>query len=366
MKVSAQPGLMLAVLAPEIDHPSGILLTVLLLAVASVAACVFCACFYRRRERQLAAQISGLKQAARSTAAELAEANKTLADASRLAGIAEVTTGVLHNVGNVLNNVNVSVTVLAESLHNSRVGSVAKLSGLLHQHAGDLGGFLTADPRGQRILPYLGTLADHLDGEKKQLLSELESLKHNIDHIKDIVGMQQNCAKVGGSMEMHAPPDLFEDALRLNAAALTRHDIEVIREFNPTAPVWVDRNKVLQILINVIRNAKYALDDGGKANRRLVLRIEPAGDRVRFLISDNGVGIPPENFSRIFSRGFTTRKDGHGFGLHSARLAAQEMGGTLGAQSDGAGRGACFTLELPCTAKVASPATADPAPALHT
>jgi PAS domain S-box-containing protein len=294
---------------------------------------------------------------------ELAETYKTLVDASRVAGMAEVATGVLHNVGNVLNSINVSSNVIAESLHHSRVGSVAKLSTLLHEHAGDLGGFLTTDPRGQRILPYLDTLADHLTGEQQRLLSELESLRGNVDHIKDIVSMQQNYAKVLGVVESLSPVDLFEDALRMNAAALNRHDIEVVREFKPTPPVRVERHKVLQILINVIRNAKYAVDEGGQANRRLDLRIEPAGEMVRFSISDNGVGIRPENITRIFSHGFTTRKDGHGFGLHSSALAAREMGGTLKAQSDGPGRGATFILELPCTPKEPAPAAAGAAPA---
>jgi signal transduction histidine kinase len=280
--------------------------------------------------------------------------------------MAEVATGVLHNVGNVLNSINVSTNVLAESLHHSRVGSVAKLSVLLHEHAGDLGGFLTADARGQRILPYLDTLADHLTGEQQRLLSELESLRRNVDHIKDIVSMQQNYAKVIGVVESLSPADLFEDALRMNAAALSRHDIEVVREFKPTPSVRVERHKVLQILINVIRNAKYAVDEGGQANRRLDLGIEPVGGMVRFSIRDNGIGIPPENITRIFSHGFTTRKDGHGFGLHSSALAAQEMGGTLKAQSDGPGRGAIFILELPCAPKDMVPATAGSTPARRT
>ena len=300
--------------------------------------------------------------ARKRTEQELAETYKTLVDASRVAGMAEVATGVLHNVGNVLNSINVSVNVLSESLHHSRVGSVAKLSALLHENAGALGNFLTADPRGQRILPYLDTLADHLTGEQQRLLSELESLRGNVDHIKDIVSMQQSYAKVIGVVEALAPSDLFEDALRMNAAALSRHDIEIVREFSPTGLVRAERHKVLQILINVIRNAKYALDEGSQANRRLVFRTEPAGAMVRFFISDNGVGIPPENIIRIFSHGFTTRKDGHGFGLHSAALAAKEMGGTLKAHSDGAGRGATFTLELPCAPKDPAPAATGSAP----
>ena len=302
--------------------------------------------------------------ASKRTEKELAETYKTLMDASRVAGMAEVATGVLHNVGNVLNSINVSTNVLADSLQHSRVSSVSKLSQLLHSHAGDLGKFLTDDPQGQRILPYLDTLADHLAGEQQRLLSELESLRRNVDHIKDIVSMQQNYAKVAGVAETLAPAELFEDALRMNAAALSRHDIEVVREFGQSPAVQVERHKVLQILINVIRNAKYALDDGPQANRRLLLRIETAGGFVRYVISDNGVGIPPENLTRIFSHGFTTRKDGHGFGLHSAALAAHEMGGRILVHSDGPGRGATFTLELPCAVKAATPSPDSAAPAL--
>src|SRR5437899_6179087 len=116
--------------------------------------------------------------------------------------------------------------------------------------------------------------------------------------------------------------------------------------------VALDKHKVLQILVNVMRNAKYALDDGGREDKRLVLSIGMNGnDRVKLSVIDNGVGIAPENLTKIFSHGFTTKKDGHGFGLHSGALAAKEMGGRLIAHSHGVGRGATFTLELPLVNK---------------
>jgi len=283
----------------------------------------------------------------KKTEQELADTYKSLLDASRVAGMAEVATGVLHNIGNVLNSVNVSVNLLAENLQNTRLGNIARLSALLHEHAEDLGTFLTADPQGQRVLPYLDTLADHLTGEQQRLLSEVDSLRRNVDHIKDIVGMQQEYAKVLGVVEALAPVDLVEDALRMNAAALTRHDVDLVRQLAPAPAVIVERPKVLQILINLIRNAKYALDEGGRADKRLLVRLEHDAKIVRVIVSDNGIGIPTENLERVFTHGFTTRKDGHGFGLHSSAIAAKEMGGRLTVHSDGPGRGATFTLELP-------------------
>jgi len=136
--------------------------------------------------------------------------------------------------------------------------------------------------------------------------------------------------------------------LRMNSAALVRHQVQVIRDYDASAPhITVEKHKVLQILVNLIRNAKYACDESGRPDKHLTVRVTNGDGRVRIVLADNGVGIPPENMTRIFNHGFTTRKDGHGFGLHSGILAARELGGSLNAHSDGPGRGATFTLELP-------------------
>jgi signal transduction histidine kinase len=144
------------------------------------------------------------------------------------------------------------------------------------------------------------------------------------------------------------PVDLLEDAVRMNSAALVRHDVRVVRDFAPVPPVIAEKAKVLQILVNLIRNAKYAADEGGAPDKIITLRIK-AGDagRVQLIVQDNGIGIPAENLTRIFQHGFTTKATGHGFGLHSSANAAKEMRGTLNAISDGPGRGASFILDLP-------------------
>jgi signal transduction histidine kinase len=199
---------------------------------------------------------------------------------------------------------------------------------------------------------YLREVAGHLKTEQTDLLSELNSLTHNVEHIKEIVATQQNYAKVSGTQEKVELSELVEAALKMHANAYVRHAIKIVREYEAVPPLIVDRHKVLQILINILANAKYACDDGGRSNKQVIVRIKPRrGDSAVVEIVDNGIGISQENLTRIFSHGFTTRKSGHGFGLHSAALAAKELGGSLTAQSEGVGHGATFVVELPLVPK---------------
>jgi signal transduction histidine kinase len=197
---------------------------------------------------------------------------------------------------------------------------------------------------------YLEQLADHLERERAELRKELESLTMNIEHIKEIVATQQNYARVSGVTETVALPELVEDALKIHGGAYARHGVVVVREYEPLPTVTVDKHKVLQILVNLFSNAKYACDGGNQEDKRVTVRLKANGEgRVKIEVADTGMGIPQENLTRIFSQGFTTRKSGHGFGLHSGALAARELGGSLGVQSGGPGKGATFTLDLPVT-----------------
>jgi PAS domain S-box-containing protein len=276
--------------------------------------------------------------------------NKQLLEVSRLAGMSEVASNVLHNVGNVLNSVNVSTALLSEKIKASKVSSVAKAAELLAEHADDLAAFLTTDPRGSRLPAFLGSLGQHLLAEQQALLKEAALLAQNMEHIKDIIAMQQSYAKVSGVTETVSATDLVEDALRMNDGAFTRHEVRVVREFSDVPPITTEKHKVLQILVNLMRNAKYALDEGGRSEKLMRVRVERNGHgTIKISVIDDGVGIPPENLTRIFNHGFTTRKAGHGFGLHSGALAARELGGSLTAHSNGPGLGAVFTLELPAS-----------------
>jgi PAS domain S-box-containing protein len=278
---------------------------------------------------------------------EVERVQKALMAASRQAGMAEVATNVLHNVGNVLNSVNVSASLVAERLKQSKGARLGDVAALIDQHQADLPGFFEKDPRGQKLPQYLTALAAQLQNERNSLLEELAGLRANLDHIKEAVTMQQTYAKRCGVLETVAVVDLVEDSLRMNTGALTRHQVALKRDYRDQLEITVDKHKVLQILVNLIRNAKYACDESGQADKQVMVRIESVPEGARISVIDNGVGIAADVMGRLFSHGFTTRQSGHGFGLHSAALAASELGGALIALSDGAGRGATFQLTLP-------------------
>jgi PAS domain S-box-containing protein len=277
--------------------------------------------------------------------------NNRLLIASRQAGMNEVATGVLHNVGNVLNSVNVSATVITNKLRQSEVASLAKVGEMIREHKQDLATFLTTDERGRMVPEFICDLAKCLGDEQEAVLAELATLAKGVEHIKQTVCAQQSLARRGSVLTLAQPSELIEMAMTMQGGALARHEIEVAREIDDLPAFPVDKHKVVQILINLISNAKHAVKAGSSVPRRITLGVESAdaadGRCARFIIKDNGVGIPPENMTKIFSHGFTTKKDGHGFGLHSAANAAKEMGGSLTAASDGPGRGATFTLEIP-------------------
>lgn len=331
---------------------------------------------HRWRVRSLRVREAALQQRVQERTAELSRVNESLTReiaerqraegevervhsqlllASHQAGMAEVATGVLHNVGNVLNSVNVSTTVLAETMARSRTRNLERVAAMLAEHERDLADFLSRDPRGTRIPSYLRELAVALAAEQRRMSEEVRTVQTNIDHIKNIVSMQQDYARVSGVVERVGAAELFREALLMNAAALSRHQVRVEQSFDPAAGVLlVEKHKVLQILVNLISNAKHACVQSGLAERVVTLRTWRAGERVGFEVADNGVGIAPENQVRIFNHGFTTRPDGHGFGLHSGSLAAKELGGVLKAESGGLGKGARFVLEIPAEPPAAS------------
>jgi signal transduction histidine kinase len=183
---------------------------------------------------------------------------------------------------------------------------------LLQEHTPALGDYLTSAPKGKQIPTHLVALGDHLTQEWASVLKELSSLSNKIEHIRQIISMQQDFTRVGGLKASENLAGLMDEALAINFASLERHHIQVIREYAEIPLIALDRQPVLQILVNLINNAKYARVESPDWPHRLTLQIGMPADRegfVRLQVQDTGVGIKPEHLSRIFAQGFTTKKE---------------------------------------------------------
>ncbi|WP_350612410.1 DAHL domain-containing protein [Pseudomonas sp. HY7a-MNA-CIBAN-0227] len=301
-----------------------------------------------RGNRALHSVNESLEQRVEERTQELKDAQSELLDSARQAGMAEIATNVLHNVGNVLNSVNISADLVARKLRTSKALGLGKAMQLINEHRHDLGTFITEDEKGKLLPGYLNQLVDAIAVEQQGIADELAQLSKSVDHIKDIVSTQQSYAGASSLLEPVHISALMEDALRMNSGALSRHHVTVVKDYHEVPEIMVDKHRLLLILVNLISNAKYAMSNLADRPRQMTLSILPLDDgTLQISVKDEGEGIPAENMTRIFTHGFTTRKEGHGFGLHSCALAALEMKGRLSAHSDGPGKGALFTLHIP-------------------
>ncbi len=286
---------------------------------------------------------------------EIERSRSLLVQTARQAGMSEIATGVLHNVGNVLNSVNVSATLLNRQVGQLAVSDLSKFVAVLDENEENLAAFIAEDPRGKHTLPFLRELQDTLDGQHTTLRKEATTLCEGIDHIAELVRSQQTYAGARGVFEKTSLPEEIDAAIQICRQAFGQDDeVEILREYQPDLPpVPVDKHKLMEILVNLIQNAKQAVDDSDHPRKQIILRVvQTTQGALRIEVEDNGAGIAPFNLDKIFNHGFTTKKGGHGFGLHVSANSAKEMHSSLNVRSDGPGQGAVFTLEIPMTSEM--------------
>jgi two-component system, NtrC family, sensor kinase len=278
----------------------------------------------------------------------LAESRKKLLDAAHRAGMAEIATDVLHNVGNALNTVNVSTARLGEKVQQSKVANLSKAVALLEQHRADVAGFLTTDERGRKLIEYLPKLAAALGDEQQQVLQETHALQDKVHHINQIIADQQTTAGGPQYAQPENPVAIIEEALRLRGALAAKHEITIERDFEPLPVILLNKLKLAQILDNLIKNGIESITATAGPQRRLTLRAKrQSAEWIGIEVCDTGVGIDQAHCPRLFQHGFTTKPDGHGFGLHFCANAMTELGGKIEIVSDGPGQGATVRLLLP-------------------
>lgn len=288
-----------------------------------------------------------LEQKIHERTSELKELNIKMVDIARSAGMAEVASGVLHNVGNVLNSVNVSTTIIKSNIKNDRLDGLERLADILKENKNDLSEFIKTDDKGQFVIPFIEKLSEKMKSNKENQLEEIEALVANVNHIKNIVSMQQTYSGNMGVIDKVKASEVFEDAIKINISSINKNSVNLIRSYRHDPVISVDKHKLIQILVNLISNAKYSVINNAGKNRIIIVKINALAGNIIYSVEDNGIGIEEIYMKKIFEFGFKKRVGGHGYGLHHSALMAKELGGDIRVQSDGKEKGALFKLSIP-------------------
>jgi two-component system, NtrC family, sensor kinase len=159
------------------------------------------------------------------------------------------------------------------------------------------------------------------------------------------VQAQQSFARNGGAEEAVNVRELLGTALTLKGQEL--QGVQITRDIPDLPEVWTDRYKLLQIIVNFVGNASDAIAENEPCKKQISVRARLTDDWLEIAVEDCGIGIAADLLGRVWEFGFTTKTHGHGFGLHSAAVAAQQLGGSVAASSAGPGQGACFSVRIP-------------------
>ncbi|GAA5520675.1 ATP-binding protein [Aliifodinibius salicampi] len=299
-----------------------------------------------RKVAERTSQLDQKNKELQETLEDLSSMRSELIKKAHKAGMADLATGVLHNVGNILNSVNTSSDVIHETIHRSKINNFKKANQLLKDKKDNFEDFLLNDPRGKDLIQYYLKLEEPLDKEYEKIKEQAKRLKDKVNLISEVIEAQQDYAKVGRVNEEISLKEVTKDALKLQAGSIDRHNINVREDYNDTVKIPVQKSKFIHILINLFKNAKEAMEGMAPGEKNLFIRTWEDLEKVHLSITDNGDGIKKENLNSVFNHGFTTKEDGHGFGLHTCANYMTEMGGEIKAESEGKGEGTTFTVSF--------------------
>lgn len=276
------------------------------------------------------------------------ELNKKLGQLAYQAGIGQVATGVLHNVGNILNSINIGTQNLAEMVKDSKIPQLLKANALLRANLHQLQNFVETHPSGQLLPEYYQRVGRFLAHDNKNMITELNELQAHINLVKELIATQQDYAKLDLSRKRLNLAGLIDDAITIELLSLQKHDVTVKKDYKISPRIFADNSKILHVFLNLIKNAKEAMIASARKERILEIDIEATENGgCLVIIRDNGVGVSQSKLQQMFQYGFTTKLEGHGFGLYTSLRAMQELGGAISAHSEGPGQGTEFRLTFP-------------------
>lgn len=300
-----------------------------------------------RLDMQRSDEIGVLARALDPMVENLAESRSRVLEAAHRAGMAEVATDTLHNVGNALTSAHCSAEILEERLRHSACQGLHQAANLLRAQGDRVVQFFTSDPRGPQLIEYLFKLDERIERERTETESELGRLLETLQYIREAIAAQQAYARSSNFEQDVELSRVISEAIRLSHNDLCMHGVTVEVDADALPEIHLNKSKLLQVLVNLIKNATQAIAAGGDGSRVVKIRAMRTSQRnLRIEVHDSGIGFDAELGVTLFQHGVTTKQDGNGFGLHYCANAVREMGGHITAESPGPGKGATFIVEL--------------------
>jgi len=282
---------------------------------------------------------------------QLKEVQQQMLETAHQAGMAEIAIGVMHNIGNLLNSINISAEQISNTIKNTKIDGLLKANELLIAHQNNLAEYFTSDKSATHLPKYYNSIGQSLKSDQSKITSEILELKDRINLIDEIIQNLQDHARNNFDTVLELKSDLtdlVETALKIETSRIIKYNIQVIKNYASLDPYLVQRTKLIHILVNIIKNAIEAMENTPSDERVLTLDLLlDQEERPVIKIKDTGHGISPETVTKLFTYRFTTKKNGHGFGLHTCANYLTEIGGSISVDSEGVGKGATFTIVLP-------------------
>ncbi len=274
---------------------------------------------------------------------ELEEAKKEVEKVDYISGIAEITSGTLHNVKNIINSINVGIELSKRFYSSDAVKALKKASTMLRDNINNIEDFIVHDTRGKKLLEYYLAIEELMDEELERNKGYLESLETNVDSINSIITTQQVyvSGKEDDAVFIH---EIADDALQILATSVDALKVTIDKRYDLTPKILVHKVKLVHVMVNIIKNAIEATIGEPDGRREIYLSTFTRESFVRIEIRDTGKGATSDQVDQLFNSGFTTKDDGHGFGLSTSKRYLNEMNAEILAQSAGLGTGMKFTI----------------------
>ncbi len=271
---------------------------------------------------------------------------KTFTDQAHKEGMANIATEILHNIGNILNSVNTSVQFMREVITTPVFDDLTMANHLLNMNITDIDNFISNDIKGKKLMEFYVNLGKSFDILQNHLSNHIHRLDYKVNSINDIIVAQQNFAVEKAIVEELDIISVLDDSLKLHLSSLDKYKIEIIKNYLYRPKILAQRSKLMHIFFSLISNAKESFLDILRESRYIRITVYNDSTGKYICIEDNGCGIRSDLLEKIFTYGYTTKKEALGFGLHRCTSYMKDMAGEIWAESDGPDKGATFVLRF--------------------